>query len=358
MEKWMLEATEIPAIEADVCFLLSEEFYYGADTQEDVLENKKVVPLTLPAFPRQVEQMVRSKEAMGNEDALATYYEQVIALGKQHQKSFNQCRQCFWMRLWIWSEEPYARVSFPWYDTLSEINHLIDELTSKISGEVYFDTDQGWEIKIIAEDGFLYIREGDPDDKDEQSLIKVPRDALITQLTEARDRSRSIVTHLSSRVGGDLWTNHHPSFDWLASMYAGFWIRTGAAIIDSIFVMAIIVPILTWIYGVTYWQGESLVHGFWDVVLNYLAPAMAVVAFWIYKSATPGKMMTKITIVDAETGEQPSTRQFIVRYLGYYVSMIPLFLGMIWVGLDKRKQGWHDKLAGTVVVKTDAIPKI
>ena len=76
------------------------------------------------------------------------------------------------------------------------------------------------------------------------------------------------------------------------------------------------------------------------------------IILWIYKSATPGKMLTGLIIVDAKTGEKPSIGQFIVRYLGYYVSIIPLSLGIIWVGIDKRKQGWHDKLAGTVVIKT------
>ncbi|MBX3651771.1 MAG: RDD family protein [Burkholderiales bacterium] len=35
----------------------------------------------------------------------------------------------------------------------------------------------------------------------------------------------------------------------------------------------------------------------------------------------------------------------------YIASALPLFLGFIWVGIDKRKQGWHDKLAGTVVIR-------
>lgn len=56
-------------------------------------------------------------------------------------------------------------------------------------------------------------------------------------------------------------------------------------------------------------------------------------------------------IVAAGTGEKPTTAQFIGRYLAYYISILPLFLGLIWVGIDKRKQGWHDKLAGTVVLR-------
>ena len=133
--------------------------------------------------------------------------------------------------------------------------------------------------------------------------------------------------------------------------YAGFWIRVGASIIDSILILIIIIPLLTFIYGEEYWLSESFVQGTWDVLLNYILPAIAVIIFWIYRSATPGKMVLGLTIVDAQTGAKPTTGQFIGRYLGYYVSTIPLFLGFIWVGIDKRKQGWHDKLAGTVVIR-------
>ena len=133
--------------------------------------------------------------------------------------------------------------------------------------------------------------------------------------------------------------------------YDGFWIRTGAALIDSLLILVIVAPIISLIYGSEYWLSESFIVGFWDVVLNYVLPAIAVIVFWIYKSATPGKMATRLVIVDARTGEKPTTAQFIGRYLAYYISILPLFLGLIWVGIDKRKQGWHDKLAGTVVLR-------
>jgi len=133
--------------------------------------------------------------------------------------------------------------------------------------------------------------------------------------------------------------------------YGGFWIRTGAAIIDSILVLIIIMPILTSIYGSDYWATEKLVSGTWDVLLNYILPAIAVLVFWSYKSATPGKMATKLTIVDANTGKKPTTQQFIIRYIGYYVATLPLGLGIFWVAFDKRKQGWHDKMANTIVIQ-------
>lgn len=133
--------------------------------------------------------------------------------------------------------------------------------------------------------------------------------------------------------------------------YAGFWIRTLAGIIDSILVLLIVGPILTAIYGTEYWDNESFAQGTWDILLNYILPAIAVIVFWVFKSATPGKIVTKLSIIDAKTGNKPSTAQFIGRYFSYYISIIPFLLGIIWVGFDKRKQGWHDKLAGTLVVR-------
>jgi len=113
----------------------------------------------------------------------------------------------------------------------------------------------------------------------------------------------------------------------------------------------VIGPVLTAIYGQEYWLGGSIVAGSWDIVFGYILPAVAVITFWIFKSATPGKMALKITVVDAKTGGKLKPGQCVVRYLGYYVSAIPFLLGLIWVGFDSRKQGWHDKLAGTVVIR-------
>jgi len=133
--------------------------------------------------------------------------------------------------------------------------------------------------------------------------------------------------------------------------YVGFWLRVGAAIIDTLLMMVIVAPLVTWIYGPAYWLSDAFIRGPADFVLNWVVPAIAVILFWVYRQATPGKMAISARIVDAKTGGKPSTGQLIGRYLAYYVSIIPLFIGLIWVGIDKRKQGFHDMLAGTVVVR-------
>jgi uncharacterized RDD family membrane protein YckC len=136
--------------------------------------------------------------------------------------------------------------------------------------------------------------------------------------------------------------------------YAGFWIRVWASVIDTVLVSVIILPLLTAIYGSAYWDSEKVIQGPMDFLLSWVAPAIAVVLFWISRQATPGKLAVGARIVDAKTGGNPSTGQLLGRYAGYYLAAIPLLLGFIWVAFDPRKQGWHDKLAGTVVVRKKA----
>lgn len=132
--------------------------------------------------------------------------------------------------------------------------------------------------------------------------------------------------------------------------YSGFWIRLGASLIDIIILIAITFPMLYMIYGETLYHSEDFILGGADLIISYVMPFVATILFWMYKSATPGKMVVKAIIVDAKTGNAPTIKQSIIRYFGYIVSMIPLCLGYIWVCWDSRKQGWHDKMAGTVVI--------
>jgi uncharacterized RDD family membrane protein YckC len=133
--------------------------------------------------------------------------------------------------------------------------------------------------------------------------------------------------------------------------YVGFWLRVWACIIDSVLALIILVPLWRAYQGENYWSALYTVNSPSEKLITWVLPALAVVIFWVTRQATPGKMAIGASIVDADTGKRPTTAQFLGRYLAYYVSTIPLCLGFIWVGLDYRKQGWHDKLAGTVVVR-------
>ena len=57
--------------------------------------------------------------------------------------------------------------------------------------------------------------------------------------------------------------------------YAGFWIRVGASLIDTVLLVMVTGPILTMIYGDAYWLSENRVQGFWDILFSYILPAVA-----------------------------------------------------------------------------------
>jgi uncharacterized RDD family membrane protein YckC len=134
--------------------------------------------------------------------------------------------------------------------------------------------------------------------------------------------------------------------------YAGFFVRFIASMIDTIVLACLIAPIVYLVYGAEYLEREGrLFSGWGHFLLTRVLPMVVVVVFWIYKSATPGKMALGLKIVDARTGGAPTAGQAVLRYIAYYVSLLPLALGFFWIIWDERKQGWHDKIAKTYVVK-------
>lgn len=146
--------------------------------------------------------------------------------------------------------------------------------------------------------------------------------------------------------------------------YVGFWARFLAFVIDNLWVSFVVVLVLVAAYGQNFMavmmtsadgsaqmMGAAAESAAGSLLVQLLLPAALIVGFWIWKSATPGKMVVSAKIVDAKTLGEPSTGQLIVRYIGYYISAFVFFLGFLWVAFDKRKQGWHDKIAGTLVIK-------
>lgn len=146
--------------------------------------------------------------------------------------------------------------------------------------------------------------------------------------------------------------SHSPQYDDSEFEYAGFWIRFAACIVDNLIIMIIFAPY--WFYN--YQQMAAMpvdqmpLYSAGDAILHLVIGA-AVVWFWVKKGATPGKMLFGLQVRDAKTGQFISVPRALLRYFSYLISYLILCLGFIWAGFDKKKQGWHDKIAKTVVVK-------
>ena len=136
--------------------------------------------------------------------------------------------------------------------------------------------------------------------------------------------------------------------------YAGFWIRTAASLVDSIIILLLTAPFMISYYGVDRYL-NVIIYGDYGNILYLLLmlvfPCAAFIWFWRHKQGSPGKMLFSLKVLDEETGQTLTLKQSIIRYLGYYACLCSLLLGFIWVAFDAKKQGWHDKMAKSVVVK-------
>jgi uncharacterized RDD family membrane protein YckC len=129
--------------------------------------------------------------------------------------------------------------------------------------------------------------------------------------------------------------------------YLGFWKRVLASIVDYILVNVAFIPVLIVLFMML--GRDFNIRLIYNLTV-FVFPAIIILLFWHYKKATPGKMVFNARIVDAETFGKPRFGKLVLRYIGYIPSTLVLGLGFLWVAFDKRKRGWHDLMAGTVVI--------
>jgi uncharacterized RDD family membrane protein YckC len=145
--------------------------------------------------------------------------------------------------------------------------------------------------------------------------------------------------------------------------YAGFWIRFLAWFIDSCFAgfayglpMSILFPqhgLSTCPQMVSAGMCASTARYYLaaSTLPDFVLTLLYFVLTWWLIGGTLGQRLLGLRVVDATTGARISLRQSIGRFFGYLLSIWVLCIGLIWTGLDTYKQGWHDKLAHTYVVR-------
>ncbi|APR70080.1 RDD family protein [Acinetobacter haemolyticus] len=132
--------------------------------------------------------------------------------------------------------------------------------------------------------------------------------------------------------------------------YAGFWIRVGAAILDTIIILAILIPLMM-LLSPSVTDNLTRTTWSWTDWIGQILSAVFYIFCWVKFAGTPGKRLLRLKVLDEQTGNHVSVGQGIIRYIGYIPATLVLFIGLIWIAFDRKKQGWHDKMAKTVVVR-------
>ena len=136
--------------------------------------------------------------------------------------------------------------------------------------------------------------------------------------------------------------------------YAGFWRRVAAAVIDAVLLLTLMLfALVSWI-SVTgeahAWDSTPMAMAFYGSLLTALAVKILLDA-WL--GGTPGLHLVDCRLADSRSGLSIGIGRSALRSLATVVSVAPLLLGLLWIGWDRRKQSWHDKLAHTVVIRED-----
>ena len=135
-------------------------------------------------------------------------------------------------------------------------------------------------------------------------------------------------------------------------VYAGFWKRVVAYVIDSV-ILAVGGLLIGFIVGALLVTGGVRDRGGLELMLNLVG----VVIVWLYHAllesstaqATVGKMALGIIVTDLD-GDRISFGRASVRFFGMFLSALILGMGFLMVAFTRRKQGLHDMIAGCLVV--------
>jgi uncharacterized RDD family membrane protein YckC len=136
------------------------------------------------------------------------------------------------------------------------------------------------------------------------------------------------------------------------SVYAGFWRRLAAVLIDGLLVGAIIAPLV-----MAFGEGETYA----EAVRSTSGSSIQTVITWLYyalmessaKQATVGKLVLGILVTDLE-GRRIGFGRATGRHFAKILSALILGIGFLMVAFTERKQGLHDMVAGTLVIRGKA----
>jgi uncharacterized RDD family membrane protein YckC len=137
----------------------------------------------------------------------------------------------------------------------------------------------------------------------------------------------------------------------------GFGLRLTAFIIDGVlvgilsFTLAFVIGFIM-LFALTYGDGQFYPAERLISVSGILISVFYFVAFWAKSGQTPGKSVLGIKVIGADGAPLGWGKAFL-RYVGYIINVIVLSIGFVWIAFDKKRQGWHDKIAKTYVINSD-----
>ena len=141
--------------------------------------------------------------------------------------------------------------------------------------------------------------------------------------------------------------------------FASHGARLVAYIVDIVIVsilVTIVAIVLAIPLGIGVASGSAGLAGFSGLLLFVAIFGVSIGYFpwfWMRTGQTPGMRLFRLRVVRDRDGGPVSGGQAVLRLIGYWISGAVFYLGYVWILIDSRRRGWHDLIAGTIVVETD-----
>ena len=139
--------------------------------------------------------------------------------------------------------------------------------------------------------------------------------------------------------------------------FASHGARLAAYIIDAV-ILGIVIIIASVVFGIVFVgavatdSGGAAIGGtLLYVVLILLVSFAYFPYFWWKGGQTPGMKVFHLRVVRDADGGPISGMSAFLRLIGFWVNSVVFYIGYIWIFIDKRRRGWHDLIAGTVVIE-------
>ena len=129
----------------------------------------------------------------------------------------------------------------------------------------------------------------------------------------------------------------------------GLWERCLSWITDHLMVLILTWPIFLVLYGSNMGSLGLIIP------LFFVFSSLYTMYSWAYKGASLGKLAFSAQIVDSQSGNLPTFKQCLIRYVGSWISLMCFGLGLFWIKVDAQKRAWHDRWSGTRVILIRAI---
>jgi len=202
---WTKDSVRQFDVRLDYLFFVDAALYVGQDGWSSQAEyEKNQVPLYKPNMPLSANR-ISYKDIRHGDEELVKHYKDVLTKHEQFKLDLGESTN--FRNVPLIKSEQYE-ISFPWYDDFETGRNSLIEIRELGKNQLFNDIEQGFQLDVLAKDGWLYIHHSDPDSNFSYTNIAINQNDLNQQIDYVIPEVERIIASLAQQFGEDYWTRN------------------------------------------------------------------------------------------------------------------------------------------------------